>query len=82
MFPNPVKAGEENIVGPIPTIPPHVNLLDFMYDIDDECDVVPIKRTRESQKNNAVEGETSNSQQKKKVKETNSEGEPRKKHLR
>ena len=29
----------------VPTIPANVNLLDFMYNIDDDCDVVPIKRT-------------------------------------
>ena len=38
-----------------------------MYDADEECDVAPIKRTRESQKNKAVEEETSNSPQKKKA---------------
>ena len=79
---NTQVAGEENIAAQIPTIPPNVNLLDIMYDTDEECDVAPIKRTRESQKNKAVEGETSNSQQKKKAKETNLEGEPRKKHSR
>ena len=56
--------GGENISTHIPTIPPNVNLLEFMYDTNEECDVAPIKRTRESPKNKAMEGETSNSQQK------------------
>ena len=51
----------------VPTIPPNVNLLDFMYDTDDDCDVVPIKRTRGTHKGKEVEGDSSNPQIKKKV---------------
>ena len=54
----------------VPTIPPNVNLLDFMYDTDDDCDVVPIKRTRATHKGKEVEGESSNPQIKKKAKES------------
>ena len=42
--------GGESVVAQVPTIPPNVNLLDFMYDTDEECKIAPIKRTRESQK--------------------------------
>ena len=53
----------------VPIIPPNINLLDFMYDIDDDCDVLPIKRTRATHKGKEVEGESSNPQIKKKAKE-------------
>ena len=57
----------------VPTIPSNVNLLDFMYDTDDDCDVVPIKRTRATHKGKEVEGESSNPQIKKKTKESKME---------
>ena len=50
----------------VPKIPPIVNLLDFMYDTNNDCGVVPIKRTRETHKDKEVKGETSNPQIKKK----------------
>ena len=60
-------------VAQVQTIPPNVNLLDFMYNTDDDCDVVPIKRTRATHKGKEVEGESSNPQIKKKTKESKME---------
>ena len=55
-------------IAQVPTIPPNVNLLDFMYDIDNDSDVVPIKKNQ-MHKGKEVEGESSNPQIKKKAKE-------------
>ena len=52
----------------IPTIPTKVNLLDFVYDIAEDCDVAHIKTTSASHKNKVLEGQSSNSQQMKKAK--------------
>ena len=79
---NKVVGEGESVVAQFPIISPNVNLLDFMYDTDEECDVAPIKRTRESPKNKVLEGESSNSQQKKNAKETNLEDKYRKKQSR
>ena len=65
----------------IPTIPLNVNLIDFTYDIADDSNVVHIKITSASHKYKELEGESSNSQQKKKANENNLEDRPRKKHL-
>ena len=51
-----------------------------MYDIVEDCDVAHSKTTCVSHKNKELECEPSNSQQKKKAKETNLEDRPRKKH--
>ena len=66
-------------ISQVPTIPPNVNLLDFMYDTDNDCDVAPIKRTQPTQKGKEVEGESSNPQIKKKAKESKMEN-PSKRH--
>ena len=72
--------GGESTLVQIPTSPPKVNLLDFVYDIVEDCDVACNKTTTASHKNKELEGEASNSQQKKKSKETNLEDGPRKKY--
>ena len=51
---------------PIPTIPSNVNLLDFVYDTNNDYDVVPIKRTQETHKSKDVEGYSRNPQMMKK----------------
>ena len=69
----------------VKTIPPKVNLLNFMYDTEDECDIAPVKRTRASYKGKEVEGESCNSQVKKKMKdskESKVEGQPKKHRAR
>ena len=69
----------------VKTIPPKVNLLNFMYDTEDECDIAPVKRTRASYKRKEVEGESCNSQVKKKMKdskESKVEGQPKKHRAR
>ena len=38
----------------VPTIPHNVNLLNFIDDSDNACEVAPVKRTRASQKENLV----------------------------
>ena len=44
---NHVVRGESTLLQ-IPTIPAKVNLLDFVYDIAEDCDVAHIKQTCES----------------------------------
>ena len=78
---NHVVRGESTLLQ-IPTIPAKVNLLDFVYDIVKDCDIAHIKTTSASHKNEELEGDSSNSQQKKKTKEANLEDRPRKKHSR
>ena len=70
--------GEKTLV----QIPPKVNLIDFVYDIAEHCDVAHIKTTIASHKNKGLVGESNNSQQKKKAKKNNLEDRPRKKHSR
>ena len=53
--------GGENTLVQIPTSPPKVNLLDFVYDIAEDCDVAHIKTTSASHKNKGLVGESSNS---------------------
>ena len=57
--------GEENTLVQIPTIPPTVNLIDFVYAIAEDCDVAQIKITSASHKKKELDGESSNSQTKK-----------------
>ena len=69
----------------VPSILPNVNLLNFMYDTEDECDIAPVKRTRASYNGKEVEGESCNSQVKKKMKdskESKVEGQPKKHRAR
>ena len=73
--------GAESTLVQIPTIPLKVNLLDFVDDIVEDCDIAHIKTTSASHKNNGLYGESSNSQQKK-AKETHLEDRPKKKHSR
>ena len=68
--------GGESTLAQIPTSPHKVNLLDCVYDIVEDCD----KTTSASHENKELEGDSSNSQQKRKSKENNLEDEPRKKH--
>ena len=53
---NGVEGGEAITLpmAQVPTIPHNVNLLSFIHDSDDACEVVPLKRTRASQKENIV----------------------------
>ena len=51
-----------------------------MYDIAEDCDVAHVKTSSASYKNKELEAESSNSQQKKKVRETNLMGRHKKKH--
>ena len=76
---NHVVGGESTLVQ-IPTIPPKVNLIDFVYDIAKYRDVAHIKTTSASHKNKELGGESSSSKQKKKAKETSLEDRPKKKH--
>ena len=64
--------GGESITLPmaqVPTIPHNVNLLNFIDDSDNACEVAPMKRTRASQKEKEVDGESSASRHKKKLRE-------------
>ena len=66
----------------VPTIPHNVNLLNFIDDSDNACEVVPLKMTRASQKENKVKGESSALRQKKKSKENDKEEKLRRRHSR
>ena len=66
----------------VPTIPQNVNLLNFIDDSDNACEVVPMKRTRASQKEEKVKGESSALRQKKKSKENDKEEKLRRRHSR
>ena len=69
--------GGDTITLPMAQVPliPHINmnLLNFMDDSDNACEVVPVKRTRASQKEKEVEEESSASRQKKRSKENEKE---------
>ena len=84
----PIKNGVEGgnaITHPmaqVPTIPHNVNVLNFIDDSDNVCEVALVKRTRSSQKEKEVEGESSASRQKKKSKENGKEEKLRRGHSR
>ena len=59
-----------------------MNLLNFIDDSDHSCEVVPLKRTRASQKEKKVKGESSALRQKKKSKENDKEEKLRRRHSR
>ena len=63
----------------VPTISHIVNLLNFLNDSDDNCDVVPVRRARSSNKEKDMDRESSD-EVKKKTKETNHEERPKKMH--
>ena len=53
--------GGESTLAKIPTISPNENLLDFVYDIDEDCDLATIATISASRKNKELEVESCNS---------------------